>query len=169
MKKTRIISKILYLLTRILTWIYLITTVYAVVSWVGKINIQIDENRKIIEYPLTDTPFLILDNTLNYFIFAFLFPMISYNLFFYLLSNVFKVFFQEKLFTQLNILQLKKFYITNIILPIALLIFSSFFIEVEAGIFMIVALHIFLGIFIFIFSEIFNQGLSLQNEQDLFI
>ncbi|MBZ0183625.1 MAG: hypothetical protein K8F60_14295 [Melioribacteraceae bacterium] len=169
MKKTRIISKILYLLTRILTWIYLITTVYAVVSWVGKINIQIDENRKIIEYPLTDTPFLILDNTLNYFIFAFLLPMLSYTLFFYLLSNVFKVFFQEKLFTQLNILQLKRFYITNIILPIALLIFSSFFIEEEAGIFMIVALHIFLGIFIFIFSEIFNQGLSLQNEQDLFI
>jgi hypothetical protein len=26
-----------------------------------------------------------------------------------------------------------------------------------------------LGVFIFILSEIFNQGLSLQNEQDLYI
>lgn len=81
MKKTRTISKTLYLLTRILTWIYLVTTVYAVISWVGEINIQIDENRKIIEYPLTDVSFLILDNTLSYFIFAFLLPMLSYTLF----------------------------------------------------------------------------------------
>jgi hypothetical protein len=35
--------------------------------------------------------------------------------------------------------------------------------------YLISVLHLFLGIFIFIISEIFNQGLTLQNEQDLYI
>lgn len=169
MKKTKILSKTLFVITRILAWIYFITTLYGTVGWLTNINTRTDEFNKIIEYPFTDFSFLILDNNLAYLIFAFLLPMLAYTLFFWLLSNVFKVFFQEKLFTQLNILQLKRFYLTNIILPVLLVIFSSFFIEIEIGILMIIALHLFLGVFIFIFSEIFNQGLNLQNEQDLYI
>lgn len=169
MKKTKIISKVLFAVTRVLAWVYFITALYGTVGWLTEINTQTDKVKKIIEYPITDLPFLILDNNLTYLVFAFLLPMLSYTLFFWLLSNVFKVFFQEKLFTQFNIIQLKWFYLTNIILPVLLVIFSSFFIEIEKGIFMIISLHLFLGIFIFIFSEIFKQGLNLQNEQDLYI
>lgn len=169
MKKTRIISKVLFVITRVLAWVYLITTLYGAFGWLTEINTQTDKFKKIIEYPFTDIPFLILDNNLTYLIFAFLLPMLAYTLFFWLLSNVFKVFFQEKLFTQSNIIHLKRFYLTNIILPVLLVIFSSFFIEIDTGILMIIALHLVLGVFIFIFSEIFKQGLNLQNEQDLYI
>ena len=169
MKKTKILSKILYAITRGLAWIYLAIGVYGALSWITKTNIQAEDSRAVINYPFTDVSFLILDNDQSYFLFAFLLPILSYTLFFWLLSNVFRVFYQNKLFTQPNIKHLKQFYLANIILPLVLVAFSSFFIEIEKGIFIIIALHLVLGIFIFIISEIFNQGLSLQNEQDLYI
>ncbi|AEM71728.1 hypothetical protein Murru_2696 [Allomuricauda ruestringensis DSM 13258] len=169
MKKTKIISKILYALTRSLAWIYLVIGLYGIFAWITKTNIKTAGTTTIINYPFTDVSFLILDNNLSYFLFAFLIPVLSYTLFFWLLSNVFSVFYQNKLFTQPNIKHLKRFYLANIILPMVLVAFSSFFIEIEKGIFIIIALHLVLGIFIFIISEIFNQGLSLQNEQDLYI
>jgi len=169
MKKTKIISKILYALTRSLSWIYLAIGLYGTFAWITKTNIQIADTTTIINYPFTDISFLILDNDQSYFLFAFLLPVLSYTLFFCLLSNVFKVFYQDKLFTNPNIGHLKRFYLANITLPIVLVAFSSFFIAIEKGIFIIVALHLVLGVFIFIISEIFHQGLSLQNEQDLYI
>lgn len=169
MKKTKIISKVLFAITIGLAWIYLITALYALICWITETNINFVDDKRIIEYPFTDVSFLILDNNLIYLVFNFMLPVLSYVLFFWLLSNVFKVFYQEKLFTVKNIINLKQFYLTNIVLPIVLVILSSFFIEVEKGIFVIVVLHLFLGIFIFIISEIFNQGLTLQNEQDLYI
>lgn len=169
MKKTKILSKILYAITRSLAFIYMVIALYGTLSWITKSNIQIEATRAVINYPFTDISFLILDNNWSYFLFAFLLPVLSYTLFFWLLSNVFKVFYQEKLFTQPNNAHLKRFYSANLIFPIVLVAFSSFFIEIEKGIFIIVALHLVLGVFIFIISEIFNQGLSLQNEQDLYI
>ncbi len=169
MKKTKIISKILYALTRSLAWIYLVIGLYGTFAWITKTNIQTADTTTVINYPFTDISFLILENNQPYFLFAFLLPVLSYMLFFWLLSNVFRVFYRNKLFTNPNIAHLKRFYLANTILPIVLVAFSSFFIEIEKGIFVIVALHLVLGIFIFIISEIFNQGLSLQNEQDLYI
>lgn len=169
MKKTKIISKVLFAVTRSLAWIYLVTAVYSIISWFTETNLHFVNDKRIIEYPFTGVSFLILDNNITYLIFNFLLPVFSYVLFFWLLSNVFKVFYQDKLFTDANITHLKRFYVTNIIFPLILVIFSSFFIYIDKGIFVIVALHMFLGIFIFIISEIFNQGLTLQNEQDLYI
>ncbi|WP_127019750.1 DUF2975 domain-containing protein [Flagellimonas beolgyonensis] len=169
MKKTKILSKILYAVTKGLAWIYLVIGLYGSFAWMTKTNIQTVDTTTIINYPFTDRSFLILDNDQSYFLFAFLLPVLSYTLFFWLLSKVFRVFFQQKLFTQTNIKHLKRFYLANIILPIVVVAFSSFFIQIEKGIFVMIALHLFLGIFIFIISEIFNQGLSLQNEQDLYI
>jgi len=173
MKKTRILSKILYAITRSLAYIYIyiymVIALYGTLSWITKSNIQIEDTRAVIKYPFTDISFLILDNNWSYFLFAFLLPILSYTLFFVLLSNVFKVFYRVKLFTQPNIAHLKRFYSANLIFPIVFVAFSSFFIEIDKGIFLVVALHLVLGVFIFIISEIFNQGLSLQNEQDLYI
>jgi len=169
MKKTRILSKILYAITRSLAWIYMVIGLYGTFAWITKINIQTSDTTAILNYPLTDISFLILDNNRSYFLFAFLLPILSYTLFFWLLSNVFRVFYQDRLFTNPNIAHLKRFYLVNIIWPIVLVALSSLFIEIEKGIFVIVALHLVLGTFIFIISEIFHQGLSLQNEQDLYI
>ncbi|USD24719.1 DUF2975 domain-containing protein [Flagellimonas marinaquae] len=169
MKKTRVLSTILYAITRSLAWIYLVIALYGGFAWLTKTNIRTEHTRAIINYPFSDVSFLILDNNWSYFLFAFLLPVSSYTLFFWLLSNVFKVFYREKLFTQPNVAHLKRFYAANLIFPIVLVAFSSFFIEIDKGIFIIVALHLVLGVFIFIISEIFNQGLSLQNEQDLYI
>lgn len=169
MKKTKFISKVLSAVTKIMAWLYLITAIYGLACWVSQTNIKTIEDRNIIEYPFTDISFLILDNNLSYLVFSFLLPILSYALFFWLLSKVFKVFYKEKLFTKANIFHLKRFYVTNLFLPVLLVAVSSFFTEIETGIFLIVALHMFLGVFIFIISEIFNQGLHLQNEQDLYI
>ena len=133
MKKTKILSKILYAITRGLAWIYLAIGVYGALSWITKTNIQAEDSRAVINYPFTDVSFLILDNDQSYFLFAFLLPILSYTLFFWLLSNVFRVFYQNKLFTQPNIKHLKQFYLANIILPLVLVAFSSFFIEIEKG------------------------------------
>ncbi len=169
MKKTALVSKVLYMITRVLAWLYLITGLYGAFSWISKTNIQIQDHQTIINFPFTDSPFLILDSNTTYLVFAFLLPVFSYALFFWLLSKVFKVFFQNKLFTLENIGQLKRFYLANLFLPALLITFSSFFIEIENEMYLISVLHLFLGIFIFIISEIFNQGLTLQNEQDLYI
>jgi hypothetical protein len=169
MKRTKLISRILFAITRILAWLYLVTTIYTIICWLLKINIQQTETQNIIKYPFTDTLFLILDNNLTYLVFTFLLSFLFYTLFFWLLSNVFKVFLQNKLFTVANIVHLKRFYELNLFVPILLVILASFFVEIEKGVFLIIALHLFLGIFVFILSEIFKQGVDLQNEQDLYI
>lgn len=169
MKKTKLLSKTLFAITRCIAWVYLAIPTYGAFAWLTESNIQFKGTKAIINYPFTDISFLILDNNLPYFLFAFLLPLLSYGLFFWLLSNVFKVFYQKRLFTTSNIIHLKRFYAVNMILPVVLVGFSSLFITIERGIFMLVALHLVLGIFIFIISEIFNQGLSLQDEQDLYI
>lgn len=169
MKRTKIISKFLFYLTRGLAFIYLLTAFYGSFSWFTKTNIKTEQNQTIIHYPFTEKPFLILESNITYVVFAFLIPVLGYVLFFWLLSNVFKVFYQQKLFTRENIIHLKWFYLANIFLPVVLIIFSSFFIAVEKEIFLIAILHLFLGVFVFFMSAIFNQGLTIQDEQDLYI
>ncbi|WP_424494149.1 DUF2975 domain-containing protein [Salinimicrobium sp. GXAS 041] len=123
----------------------------------------------IITYPFTDVSFLILDSNAEYLIFSFLIPVFAYGLFFWLLSNVFKVFYQDKLFTIENVVHMRRFYLVNIFLPTVLTIFTSFFVQIDRELFLIIILHLVIGVFVFFMSEIFNQGLHLQNEQDLYI
>ncbi|WP_394333086.1 DUF2975 domain-containing protein [Arenibacter nanhaiticus] len=164
-----IISKILFFVTRILGGLYLITGIYGAFSWATSTNLQIKNNRTIVNYPFTEKSFLILDSNTTYLVFSFLIPVFAYGLFFWLLSNVFKVFYQRKLFMAENIVHLRRFYLTNVFLPILLTTFTSFFMQIDRELFLIVILHLFLGVFVFFMSEIFNQGLTLQNEQDLYI
>lgn len=169
MKRTQIIAKILYSITLLLALLYTVTTIYSLVCGISQTNISYLNNQVIVEYPFTDTSFLVLENHWTYWIFSFLLPLLFYVLFFWLFSRVFKVFFQKKLFTKLNIKHLKRFYQANIFLPVFLTILASFFVEIEKGIFLIIALHLFLGVLVLIISDIFQQGLHLQNEQDLYI
>ncbi|WP_417291684.1 DUF2975 domain-containing protein [Corallibacter sp.] len=169
MQKSIIISKVLYYISRILGGLYLITGVYGLFSWVTNTHLLIKDKQTIITYPFTEASFLILDSNTTYLIFSFLIPVLGYGLFFWLLSNVFKVFYQDKLFTAENIVHLRRFYLVNIFLPTVLTIFTSFFMPIEHEMFLIIILHLVLGVFVFFMSEIFNQGLHLQNEQDLYI
>ena len=169
MQKSIIISKVLYYISRILGGLYLITGVYGLFSWVTNTHLLINDKQTIITYPFTEASFLILDSNTTYLIFSFLIPVLGYGLFFWLLSNVFKVFYQDKLFTAENIVHLRRFYLVNIFLPTVLTIFTSFFMPIEHEMFLIIILHLVLGVFVFFMSEIFNQGLHLQNEQDLYI
>ena len=169
MQKSIIISTVLYYISRILGGLYLITGVYGLFSWVTNTHLLIKDKQTIITYPFTEKPFLILDSNITYLIFSFLIPVVGYGLFFWLLSNVFKVFYQDKLFTAQNIVHLRRFYLVNIFLPAILTIFASFFMPLEHEMFLIIFLHLVLGVFVFFMSEIFNQGLHLQNEQDLYI
>ncbi|WP_418511677.1 DUF2975 domain-containing protein [Corallibacter sp.] len=169
MRKSIIISKVLYYISRILGGLYLITGVYGLFSWVTNTHLLIKDKQTIITYPFTEASFLILDSNTTYLIFSFLIPVLGYGLFFWLLSNVFKVFYQDKLFTAENIVHLRRFYLVNIFLPTVLTIFTSFFMPIEHEMFLLIILHLVLGVFVFFMSEIFNQGLHLQNEQDLYI
>ncbi|WP_417444187.1 DUF2975 domain-containing protein [Joostella sp.] len=169
MQRSIIISKVLYYISRVLGGIYLITGLYGLFSWVTNTHLLTKNQQTIITYPFTEESFLILDSNTTYLIFSFLIPVLAYGLFFWLLSNVFKVFYQDKLFTAENIAHLRRFYLVNIFLPTALTIFTSFFTQIDRELSLIIVLHLVLGVFVFFMSEIFNQGLNLQNEQDLYI
>jgi hypothetical protein len=120
-------------------------------------------------YPFTTTHFLNGDYNLPYIVFTFLLPMSLYGLFFLLVSNVFKVFFQPRLFTQYGIGHLKGFYLANLIIPGAAILLTRFFTEVDDAAVVFIVLHFILGVFAFFLAAIFRQGVLLQNQQDLII
>ncbi|MDP9960867.1 DUF2975 domain-containing protein [Chryseobacterium lathyri] len=171
MNQTKIISRILHYICIVLSAGYLITFAYSVFCLAtGFAVIPYKDGRYLhINYPFTENPFLNIENNYPYIIFSFLLVLVSYGIFFWLSAIVFKVFFQSKLFTKENILQLKRFYMYNIFIPLPVVITASFFVEVESIIWGLVFIHFMLGIFCLFLANIFKQGLHLQNEQDLFI
>ncbi|MBB6329249.1 hypothetical protein HNP24_000199 [Chryseobacterium sediminis] len=171
MNQTKIISKILFYICSVLSAGYLITFVYSLFCLITGFAVTPYKEEKFlhINYPFTEQPFLNIENNYPYMIFSFIAVLVTYGIFFWLSARVFKVFFQDKLFTQENIIQLKKFYLYNIFIPLPLVIIASFFVEVESMIWGLVFIHFMLGIFCLFLANIFKQGLHLQNEQDLFI
>lgn len=171
MNQTKTISKILFYICSVLSAGYLITFVYSLFCLISGFAVTSYKEGKFlhINYPFTEQPFLNIENNYSYMIFSFLTVLITYGIFFWLSARVFKVFFQQKLFTQENIIQLKKFYLYNIFIPLPLVMIASFFVEVESMIWGLVFIHFMLGIFCLFLANIFKQGLHLQNEQDLFI
>ncbi|TZF95241.1 DUF2975 domain-containing protein [Chryseobacterium panacisoli] len=171
MNQTKIISRILFYICSVLSAGYLLTFVYSLSCLITGFAVTPYKEEKFlhINYPFTEQPFLNIENNYPYMIFSFMSVLITYGIFFWLSARVFKVFFQQKLFTQENIDQLKKFYLYNIFIPLPLVIIASFFVEVESMIWGLVFIHFMLGIFCLFLANIFKQGLHLQNEQDLFI
>ena len=164
-------SRILFYICSLLSTGDLITFVYSLFCLITGFSVTPYKEGQFlhINYPFTEQPFLNIENNYSYMIFSFLSVLITYGIFFWLSARVFKVFFQQKLFTQENIIQLKRFYLYNIFIPLPLVIIASFFVEVESMIWGLVFIHFMLGIFCMFLANIFKQGLHLQNEQDLFI
>jgi hypothetical protein len=172
MKKVKIISTVLFYITRLLAVFYLATTFYSLITLLTEWSFITKDNGAYFSicYPFTQTPFLNGENNWAYKIFNFLIPIGFYGLFFLLASNVFNAFRQPKLFTKYGFDQLRMFYLSNLILPwLTILLASIFAGKIEEGLEWVAVIHFFLGIFTYFLAAIFNQGLHIQNEQDLII
>lgn len=171
MKTTYIVAKILFYVTRFLAIVYFTLGLYSVLTLITGWSLTFKDGGKYFQvcYPFTNHPLMLGDYNLPYIIFDFLSPLSLYGLFFLLISNVFKIFFQPKLFTQNGINHLRRFYLTNLILPSVVIFLASFFVSLDNEVSIFIVLHFMLGVFAYFLAAIFKQGLNLQNEQDLFI
>ncbi len=171
MKLVKIVSRILFYLARVLSFLYFAAAAISVLAFTTKWGFEPREGGKYftIYYPFTSKPFLNGDYTSTYIIFYFMLPLLFYGLFFLLLSNVFKVFFQPRLFTSYGVKQLRLFYLASFILPVIVLLILGLFAAVEAEVVALLLLHAVLGVFAYFLAAIFKQGVKLQNEQDLYI
>ncbi|WP_257666978.1 DUF2975 domain-containing protein [Parapedobacter tibetensis] len=171
MRTVRIVSRISCYLTSVLAIGYFASFTHLLVAISFKtaaLHVVNDGARFEVFYPFTTKPFL-----LGYYNSGYITMMLLiiglYAVFFYLLSNVFSIFSQKKLFTQKGITHLKRFYISNLTVPTLAVILLSFTSTVESPAEGMVALHALLGIFTYFLAAIFRQGVNLQNEQDLII
>lgn len=171
MKLVRIISAIAFYLTRIMAAVYLLTAIHLFISVVFKLPTLklLENNRFAITYPFTAKNYLLGSAYTASYITEMILLIAFYSAFFWLLGNVFKTFRQKKLFTVQGVRQLKWFYITNLIVcPALFLILSIYSIEDYPYMVMIIA-HGIVGIFALFIAAIFEQGVNLQNDQDLII
>lgn len=171
MNTAKIVAKILFYFTRFLALVYFAMSVQSVVSLITGWSLTFKEGKKYFQicFPFTQTPYLVGDYNTPYIVYDFLMPLSLYGLFFLLLSNVFKVFFQPKLFTANGIRQLTIFYLVNFIVPIVAIALAAIFADSDELSSMLLILHFVIGIFAYFLATIFKQGLHLQNEQDLFV
>jgi hypothetical protein len=172
MNSSKIISKILYYICRILGIAYLVIGIYSTFSIITKWSyIEKEGGRNFaVCLPFTNTPILNGENNIGYMLFSFIFPMLFYGLFFYVMSNVFRLFNLPKLFTTKAVRQLEWFYWLNITVPwILILLASIFYGKIEEGFDMLAVVHFILGGFAYFIAKIFSQGVKLQNDQDLII
>ncbi|MHC0446268.1 DUF2975 domain-containing protein [Flavobacterium sp. 3-218] len=171
MKTTHIVSRILFYLTRFLAAVYFFLAAYSVFTLLTGLFLTFKDNGKYFQvcYPFTERPLMLGDYNLPYILFDFLAPLSLYGLFFLLSSNVFKVFFQPKLFTPNGVSHLRRFYLANLLIPSIMIFIAFFFVPLDNEVWMFIILHGMLGAFAYFLAAIFIQGLNLQNEQDLFI
>lgn len=171
MKYTSVISKLLFYFFRFLAIVYLGGFTISLIALISGWGLVIEkEIYFIVNLPFTNIGILRGDFNLSYIIFMFLGPLGLYGLFFLLLSNTIRAFFQPKLFTETGVRHLKRFYLANVCIPGLFILFTSFFCPVESPTSeLLILLHLVIGLFAFLLAAIFKQGLKLQNEQDLFI
>lgn len=170
MKNVRLLASFLFYLSRILAIPYIATAIYCIISFIFADSMvhPFDEGKRfVINYPFTSNRFLIGDD----YSFGYVFEMIAfiglYGLFFFLLSNVFNIFREKKLFTEKGVRRLRWFYMTNLLVPLPFLI-VHIILSYEVGLLLILTvLHAVLGVFAYFMAVIFSRGLQLQNEQDL--
>ncbi len=172
MNKVRFISKILYLICKVLLIGYGLSFLHALIALTFKtssLNI-IDEGKRFeIYFPFGKVSFLIGYFEKGYIIFGFLMVLGLYAIFFHLLSNFFKAFASEKLFSIQNLKYLNWFSYSNLTVPIIAVLMASFVMPIEDEISALALMHVLLGVFAYFLAAIFQQGLKIQNDQDLII
>lgn len=170
MKTVRVVSRILFIVTRLVSVCYLASFLLSAVAFATGWSLNIiDQGRRFeVCYPFSNVPYLLGEYNGGY-ILMFLLLLGLYALFFFLVGNVFTVFTQSKLFTEHAIKQLKIFYAANLVLPLTATFIISPFYNVDSPVEILIALHALLGIFTYFMAAIFGQGVHLQKEQDLII
>ena len=174
MHTSRTIARILYYLSRAGAWLFTLVLGYIVVvltlsttGLVGSLPIEITKAGTFtIFYPFTRTAFLLGDYTTDYIV-SSLTLLGFYTIFLWFLGDVFHAFKQHKLFTAKGVVQLSRFYITNLSLPVLFLLLVALFGQALSDMLRISFLHIVIGVFAYFMAAIFRQGLVLQEEQDL--
>jgi hypothetical protein len=174
MKTVRFVANLLFYFSRIGAIIFMLTALYAGIvillfqyaSNPGVPMTVLENGSFQIFYPFTNTPFLLGDYTTTYLVIS-LATIIFYGIFLWLLSGVFLAFRQEKLFTRKGVMRLSRFYITNLTVPVLLLVLLALFGQELTDIIRITFLHLLIGVFAFFMAAIFRQGVLLQEEQDL--
>ena len=174
MKNVKVVAAILYYLSRILAIMYLASAAYVLIvlmlarSGSSRLFDTSETGRFVIMYPFTQTPFLLGDNTTG-FITSMIGLLIGYGIFAWLISNVFKVYLQPRLFTATAVRTLSIFYLFNFIVPLLVILGVTILKGELRDVIIISILHGIIGIFIYFMAAIFKQGVSLQTEQDLTI
>lgn len=171
MKLVRFISIFLFYMARILAIGYLLTTLHLFVSIVFKLSTfkMMENNRFAICYPFTDKKFLLGSDYNVIYVAEMVLTIGFYGLFFWLLSNVFQTFRQNPLFTKHGIRNLKVFYLCNLVVSPLLFGLLSFSSTEDLPFLAMIIAHAIIGIFAYFLMSIFNEGVGLQNEQDLYI
>lgn len=173
MKTVRLTATVLFYFSRAGAYLFLGTALYAAAvvllyyyiaaRW---LPIEVKGQYFTLFYPFTAKAFLLGDYTTSY-LFTNLSIVIFYGFFLWLLSDVFRAFRQQKLFTEKSVTRLSRFYITNLIVPILFLLLVVKFQNEMSDLIRIIFLHLVIGVFAFFMAAIFKQGLILQEEQDL--
>lgn len=169
MKKSKKMANYLLYISRFCAFGYTFLTTYSAISLLTNWSLKLEGDYFNILFPLTEQTILIGEYNLNYIVFNYFMVFVLYGVFFWMLSNVFKVFTQPKLFTKKNIKQLKYFYLANLFIPSVASIIAYTFSSIDRDVIMLIILHFVIGIFTYFLAEIFRQGVQLQNEQDLII
>ncbi|MCZ4223348.1 DUF2975 domain-containing protein [Pedobacter rhodius] len=171
MKLIRIISTFLFYIARVFSGGYILTALHVLLSVSLKLSTLeiLKTGRFIIYYPFTNKRFLLGSSYTKNYIAEMILLITFYGTFFWLLSDVFKTFRQKKLFTIAGIARLRLFYVTNLIIcPLLFYILSLFSVEDYPYLVMVTA-HFIMGVFALFIGAIFQQGVNLQKDQDLFI
>lgn len=171
MKLVKITASVFYYLVRVIAIGYLVTAFYTLIicTLKGPFFEKLENNRFAINFPFTSKHFLLGSEFTIKYVAEMVFGIALYGVFFYLLSGVFNAFKQKRLFTHFGIKNLKRFYIFNLLVyPVFTIIWSAISVE-DFPFFGMVVAHLIMGIFIFFINAIFEQGVQLQDEQDLFI
>jgi len=171
MKLVRYISTVAFYLTRLIAAGYILTALYIILCVAFNLHTlqHLPDNRFAICYPFTSEHFLLGAEYTAGYIVEMVLLIFLYGVFFALLSNVFKSFRPQKIFTIQGIRHLQWFYLINLLLfPLVFIIFGIYSIEDYPYVAMITA-HCIMGIFALFIAAIFEQGVNLQNDQDLII
>lgn len=100
--------------------------------------------------------------------------LVFYSIYFFSLRGFFKVFVEEKMFTQSSLNKLSLFYRLNAIAVLFLLVRVIVFMVKEQMFyvdetFFILLLHVFVTILVFFYMDMMKKGSLLQQENDLTI
>lgn len=162
------VSTFLFFVSRIFTIAIGLLLVFILMS-LATGNFELLDNRFEIKIPLSEMS--IKGFYESNIITTISITLFCYTLFFYGLSEIFKVFKSENIFTKIVVRRLKYFALFNLIGPPLVFILIHYFIMQHSNFRTVPTylLHVILGTFVLFIATIFQKGFQVQQENDLTI